>query len=131
MKRIFTSLLLLAVLILDGGAAAPIPDKEAITLILEALLQKAYAEPTHQDVQKVNTIAQQFPMKSQQFPMKSQQFPMESQQFPMKSQQFPMKSQQFPMKSQQFPMESQQFPKQYTAKAEDKDALARLQYFIQ
>lgn len=99
MERIFTSLLLLTVLmVLDGGAAVPIPDKEAITLILEALLQEANAEPAHQDVQKVNTIAQQFPMESQQWPMESQQWPMESQKFPMESQQFPMESQQFPMK---------------------------------
>ena len=58
MARIFTSLLLLTILILDGGTAAPIPDKEAITQILEALLQEAYAEP-HQAVQRFNANAQQ------------------------------------------------------------------------
>ena len=58
MARIFTSLLLLTVLILDGATAAPIPEKEAITLILEALLQEAYAEP-HQAVQRFNANAQQ------------------------------------------------------------------------
>ena len=52
MARIFTSLLLTA-LLLDAGIAAPVPDEEAITLLLEALLQEAYAEP-HQAVQKLN-----------------------------------------------------------------------------
>ena len=55
MARIFTSLLLTA-LLLDAGIAAPVPDKEAITLLLEAFLQEAYAEP-HQAVQKIFTCS--------------------------------------------------------------------------
>ena len=61
MAGIFTSLLLLTVLILDhGGSAAPIPDVEGITLLLEALLQEAYAEPrANQAGQKFDTNSQE------------------------------------------------------------------------
>ena len=60
MATVFTSFLL-TVLLLDAGTAAPVPDKEVVTLLLEALLQEAYAEP-HQTVQKFNenTHLQQF-----------------------------------------------------------------------
>ena len=60
MERIFVSLLLFTVLILNDGTAAPIPGKEAITLILETLLQEAYAEPNQLALQKLNTNTQQF-----------------------------------------------------------------------
>ena len=61
MERIFTSLLLFTVLTLNGGlTAAPIPGKEAITLILETLLQEAYAEPNQLALQKLNINAQKF-----------------------------------------------------------------------
>ena len=60
MERIFTSLLLITVLTLNGGTAAPIPGKEAITLILETFLQEAYAEPNQLALQKLNINAQLF-----------------------------------------------------------------------
>ena len=62
MARIFTSLLLLTVLILDhGGSAVPIPDGEGITLLLEALLQESYAEPRANQLagQKFDTNSQE------------------------------------------------------------------------
>ena len=72
----FASLLCLVALALDSGTAAPISDQEAAKLLLQALVQEAYAKPS----------AQQFERAEQQGTARAQQLP-EAQQYPQVEQQ--------------------------------------------